>query len=109
LASGVYANAAEKTLPKGVYLITAAVSFGSNATGRRLLSLSTTSGTLLSGVDNMLAEQAVSGSGTVISKAFIRVPQDTTTYYVVVRQDSGASLTCQGVLRALRIFDLRNS
>ena len=103
VATGTYADKGTITLPAGTYVITGVGNFGSNATGRRLINLSTTSGTLTDGIENIASAQAVNGYGTILSRTFIRTLTAETTYYLVVRQDSGSSINIGGSIRAVRI------
>jgi len=61
LASATYADRGSISLPPGVYCITMTANFNSNATGRRLICISTTSATLADGVENMEQEQYYRG------------------------------------------------
>lgn len=90
------------SLPAGTWVIQGNVSFAANATGQRLVNISTTSGTVQTTNDTVQVN-ASSGGGTYLHTGYIVEHSAMTTYYLNARQSSGSALTTQGWLRAVRI------
>lgn len=103
LASGTWTKLGSVTLDAGVWVVVFSAQFGSNATGRRSINLSTTSGSTSLNVQAALQLQAANGGYTVVSRANILDVSTTTTYYLNGYQNSGSTLTTTSDIRAARI------
>lgn len=99
--NNAYTNICSISLDAGTWIMFGNVRFANNATGRRGLSISSTSqGTN----EAMFANSdAVDGSYTRINVSGVVIPTATTTYYLVGWQNSGAALNAIGYIRAVRI------
>lgn len=103
LASGTAKNITSQSFAVGTWLVTGTAEFPSNATGRRAVQLSGTSG------GDALSTQArslvapVNGGPTVAQFTFVLEVTATKTYYLVGYQNSGSALTTTGVINAVRI------
>jgi hypothetical protein len=89
-------------LQPGTYIILGSAYFASNTNGIRRLTIAAEANTTSNsrGMTNV----AAAASGTMVIQAVrIESVTDATTYYCNVNQNSGASLTCSGQLRAIRI------
>ena len=93
LASGTsWVRIGSITLPKGVWLIRVSVTFPSNATGRRMITLSNSSATAGGGIDTV-SQQAVNGYATVMQIVTYRVLTASTPLYINAVQNSGSTLS----------------
>jgi hypothetical protein len=103
LASGTAKNITSQSFAVGTWLVTGTAEFPSNATGRRAVQLSDTSG------GDALSTQArslvapVNGAPTVAQFTFVLEVTATKTYYLVGYQNSGSALSTTGVINAVRI------
>ena len=94
-------------LTAGKWLVCYNAIFASNATGRRYIVLSTSSGSSGSGVEQRMGEQitnAVSGGSTALGHSCVVVVSNgSATFYVNVWQNSGGLLSTTGYIRAIQI------
>ena len=103
LASGTAKNITSQSFAVGTWLVTGTAEFPANATGRRAVQLSGTSG------GDALSTQArslvapVNGGPTVAQFTFVLNVTATKTYYLVGYQNSGSALSTTGVINAVRI------
>lgn len=96
-------NLCSLSLSPGTWLVSYSVLFPSSTNGRRFATLGTTTtyatNTALYGVSSPPA----SGGATTLARSVLVQPTATTTYYLNAWQNSGGSLTCDGVLQAFRM------
>ena len=102
-ASGTWSSRASITLDAGVWVIIAACQFASNATGRRGINLSTTSGSTSTSAAAAAVVAAANGMQTVVSRSWVQTLTGSTTYHMNVYQNSGAALDTSAYLRAVRV------
>lgn len=93
------------TLDPGTWLIEGNVSYATNATGRRAIDLSTTSGDVSGATMWQTGVQvpAASGGVTALHTTWQTKRTAQTTIYLNVYQDSGTALNATGYIRAMRI------
>lgn len=103
VATATWTPLGSVTLDAGVWVVVFSAQFASNATGRRSINLSTTSGSTSLNVQAALQLQAANGGYTVVSRANILDVSATTTYYLNGYQNSGSTLTTTSDIRAARI------
>lgn len=90
-------------LTAGTYILRYEANFTTNATGRRHIHLSTTSGGASINRHNGVTIPAVSGATTQIASVYLVTITSATTYYLTVHQNSGSTLTVGGGMRILKI------
>lgn len=105
VVSGTATGITSLTLPAGTWLMMANVGFAANATGNRMVNISTTSGdtagaTLAS--DGVQISASPSGY-TYIHTGHISSFTASRTYYLNVRHGAGTTLSVAGALKAIRI------
>lgn len=88
-ASGSWVSIDSFVLEAGVYIITAAIQFASNATGRRAANISATDGSNWSYIN----QTAVNGVATCLNPVIIVNPSSQTRYYINGYQNSGTTLS----------------
>lgn len=93
----------------GTWLIEGHATFASNNTGRRILCVNTTSGTIATSTDSAatVSQTATNGAATymAITTIYTRTTKGTTTLYLNGQQNSGSSLNCTGAwIRAVRLI-----
>lgn len=91
--SGTDTNLATLTLQKGKYLIYAFVGFQSNTSGRRYVSISTSSTSTTSGLVVSDARAPATGAVTRVAVTGYAKPSAQTTYYLWCTQNSGSTLS----------------
>lgn len=89
------------TCEPGTWILVAAASFASNATGRRNIMWRTSENANLA--HSQMKVSALSGSDTVLHSTAIVYPGSETTYKLCVQQNSGSSLSTEVNWRAVRI------
>ena len=102
LATSTVTNVCSKSLTAGTWVVTASCTISSNATGRRIAKLTTTSNDADDGY-GAVKTMAVSGATTVFNLCIVRSLSATTTVYLTAWQNSGSALTVAGRIRAVRI------
>ena len=104
VASGSWKTVASMSVPAGVWLVFNTALFPANATGRRLITVSSTADSgnayLLMLGDNRMA---MSSGDTMCKSQSIITLSASTTLYLNVFQDSGSSLSVTGRMQAIRI------
>lgn len=96
ISSGTsWVNLGSFSLASGTWLVILTTEIASNATGRRALGISTTSGGNPIGINTRAQCSAVNGGYTTLNITCVLTPTATTTYYVNALQNSGTSLNCQ--------------
>lgn len=90
--SGSWVMLGSITPPRGMWNIRAAVQFPSNATGRRIITLSRTSGAFGSALTTV-SQQAVNGYQTYMQTEMMEYFDGNTPVYINVAQSSGTALT----------------
>ena len=104
IPSGTTTNAGSFELTKGLYWVTITASWGTNATGYRSLVLSATATGNAINYSATNVAQAVGITGTVQNLSIpLNVASGTATYYIVVRQNSGANVTVNTRVNAVRL------
>lgn len=93
------------TIPAGLYVMNAHVSFAANATGVRKIYISTTENSYANTRALADTRPASNHQATMSNMPTILAVEEETTYYLNVYQNSGSSLSCSGSLRALRVGD----
>ena len=105
MANATYTNICSVSLDAGTWIIEANAQFASNATGRRIALLTTTSGG--SGATDLrqtgVTANAVNGTVTYLHTGATKVYTATTTLYLVGYQNSGSALNTYGCITAVRI------
>lgn len=97
VASGTsMVNLGSFTLAAGYWIVYVNAIFASNATGRRALNISESSGGSAISEASVLVVPPVSGTDTRIQLVYFLHPTASTTYYANVYQNSGSTLTVQG-------------
>ena len=91
------------TLPAGSWLVTVTVAFASNATGRRVACLASSSSGSQLGYNVLATNAAVSGTYTVLQFVAPLKPDIETTYYINGYQNSGSSLNVYPRFHAVRV------
>lgn len=92
-------------LTAGVWIVEVAVSFNSNANGRRVMGISNTKDASdFGGTINRVSTRAVDGDYTVLSKTVLLYPSATTRYHVVAFQNRGGGLYVYPRYRAIKIL-----
>lgn len=103
--SGTYTATGAIPLTKGTWLITAYVRFPSNATGNRVLVLSTTSGSSTAQTPEYAdIKTATNGSTTMLRVVVPRQLSGSQTMYMNAMQNSGSALTVTWVYNCVRIL-----
>lgn len=103
--SGTYTATGAIPLTKGTWLITAYVRFPSNATGNRVLILSTTSGSSTAQTPEYAdIKTATNGSTTMLRVVVPRQLSGSQTMYMNAMQNSGAALNVTWVYNCVRIL-----
>ena len=97
---------ASLSLAAGQWVVHGCVNFVSNATGRRMVNLSTVSGDAsgASSRQSWVMVNATSGASTHLMSVFDYNVGSTTTVYLNAWQNSGGALNCTGLIRALRVI-----
>lgn len=103
VATATWTPLGSVTLDAGVWVVVFSAQFGANATGRRSINLSTTSGSTSLNAQAALQLQAANGGYTVVSRANLLDVSATSTYYLNAYQNSGSTLTTTSDIRAARI------
>lgn len=103
VATATTVNLDTITLAAGTWLVTYSVEFASNATGRRVMTLTTNSTSLTSTPLYMMATAAANGLATNLSRSQVIVATASTTRYLNVYQNSGSALNCRSCIQAVRI------
>ncbi len=93
LSNNTLTNIGSLTLQPGYWLIVITGTFSANASNYRMLSLSDTSGGSEIDAGAKVVLMASSSGRTIMQLAYPVRITETTTYYVVARQNSGASIT----------------
>ena len=93
LATGGAANAGSITLTPGLYIIKVTARFSANGTGYRQAWLSTTQTGTAKDFDSIVSVPAVDGAITSIQLTVMASITENTTFYIVVNQNSGSTLT----------------
>lgn len=96
---------AKITIPAGLYVMNAHVSFAANTTGVRKIYIGTTENSYANTRALADTRPASSHQATMSNINTILAVETQTTYYLNVYQNSGSSLSCSGSLRALRVGD----
>ena len=101
MVNGDYTNVCSISIGAGTWVLFGNVRYASNATGRRGVTIASTS----QGTNEAIfaTSGAVNGSYTRLNVSGVVQPTATTTYYLVGWQNSGAALNATGYLRAVRI------
>lgn len=102
VATSSNVNVCSLSLPPGIWMVCARVSFPVNATGRRAAKLSTTSGDTRN-VLSTVTLPAISGANTHVATARCFMLNSGGTVYLVGYQTSGETLTCSGSMEATKI------
>ena len=104
LATGVAKTLASITLPAGTYILQADISIAGHNTGWRALCVSVAKDRYVSDKGFTVNQQASqTNNPTMIQLTCILIVSTTTTYYLNGYQNSGATLTSSGRLRALKV------
>lgn len=105
LESGDGTGIAYVSLPPGTWLIEGNVGFASNATGRRIIDLATSDGSVTADVIAQTGVEvpAVSGGMTALHTTWITRRTSRTNVYINAWQNSGGSLSATGYIRAVCI------
>lgn len=102
VSSGSWANVVTLSLPAGVWLVNARVSYPANSTGTRWAKLSTTSQDSTNNIS--VVNQNANSAGTVhMHTTRVFTLTATKTVYLLGYQNSGAALSCSGAIEASRI------
>lgn len=105
VANNAWTTVNQLTLDKGRWLLRYVAEFPSNATGWRGCGISTATDSI--GAANLrqsgITVPATNGAGTRLNGSRIVNPTGTTTYYLVVRQNSGSALTTTSYIQAVKI------
>lgn len=102
LSSGTAKAVTSLQLDPGLYLIYGWVSFASNATGRRAISLTTTTGNIDTS-KNSVTQQATNGAFTGMTISTLSYLSSTTTIFLNATQNSGGNLSTSGLIRAVSL------
>lgn len=96
-----WTNVTSITVDAGTWVVSANLNYANNSTGRRVASISTTSGSY----DSMCADQRppTSGAATWMNLCRVLTTSTSKTVYLTAWQNSGAALNATGYLRAVRI------
>ena len=98
-------NLGDFTLTKGLWMVSVTVRFNSNATGRRAMNISNTSGGSAYNVRWGNTSAAVNGAYTYLHLASsIEVTAANATFYINAYQNSGGSLTTAYAWDAVRVY-----
>lgn len=98
-------NLGDFTLTKGLWMVSVTVRFNSNATGRRAMNISNTSGGSAYNVRWGNTSAAVNGAYTYLHLASsIDVTAASATFYINAYQNSGSSLTTAYAWDAVRVY-----
>lgn len=99
--NNAYTNICSISLNAGIWIVFGNVRYASNATGRRALTISSTS----QGSNEAMftSTPAINGSYTRLNVSGVVISTATTTYYLIGWQNSGAALNAIGYIRAVRI------
>lgn len=98
-------NLGDFTLTKGLWMVSVTVRFNSNATGRRAMNISNTSGGSAYNVRWGNTSAAVNGAYTYLHLASsIDVTAANATFYINAYQNSGGSLTTAYAWDAVRVY-----
>lgn len=103
VATATTVNLDTITLAAGTWLVTYSVEFASNATGRRVMTLTTNATSLTSTPLYMMSTAAANGLATNLSRSQVIVTTASTTRYLNVYQNSGSALNCRSCIQAVRI------
>jgi hypothetical protein len=103
VATSTNAALASLSVPAGVWIIQASVTFATNATGYRFVCIDTTSAHVDMSRGLCQAVPGTSGTSTVVQATRFVSISAKTTYYCNAKQNSGSTLSCSGQLRAIRI------
>lgn len=103
VATATTVNLDTITLAAGTWLVTYSVEFASNATGRRVMTLTTNATSLTSTPLYMMSTAAANGLATNLSRSQVIVATASTTRYLNVYQNSGSALNCRSCIQAVRI------
>lgn len=102
VATSTLTNLQSVVLPSGTWQVTGLAIFGSNATGVRVAKLSTVS----ADADDVPSQEnivPVSGVATRMSVSRTFSLSEPTTVYLVGRHTGGTSLTCEGLIEAVKV------
>lgn len=107
VADSTWTTVGSVALAAGVWVLVGHANFGSNATGRRAIALTTATDSAGSAAEQrqgFTSQPATSGSGTGVNGMRIVNITSATTFYLNAYQNSGAALSVSGgCLRAVRI------
>lgn len=103
-ANGTATNVGSVTLNKGRYLMIGTLYYASNATGRRVVKLSTTANDVSASRRAYDAINPVSGTQTCAKVTTImNISADNTSVYLNGAQNSGSSLSANGLIEIVRL------
>lgn len=105
VATATTVNLDTIVLAPGTWLVTYSAEFASNATGRRVMTLTTNATSIASTPVYMMSTAAANGLATNLSRSQVIVNSGTSnvTRYLNVYQNSGSSLNCRSCIQAVRI------
>lgn len=103
VSSGSSVALASISIDPGVWVVSAAVKFASNATGVRRLTVVGTSGSTSTNSEYSVISPAVSGTNTILNKTRIIAASTASTLYLTAYQNSGSALTAYATISAVRI------
>lgn len=105
VATATTVNLDTVVLAPGTWLVTYSAEFASNATGRRVMTLTTNATSITSTPVYMMSTAAANGLATNLSRSQVIVNSGTSnvTRYLNVYQNSGSALNCRSCIQAVRI------
>lgn len=105
VANNAWRTVNQLTLAAGRWLLRYDVEFDSDATGYRGCGISTASGSISAANlrQSGVTVPAANGAGTRLNGSRIVNPTSSTTYYLVVRQNSGSALNTTSYIQAVKI------
>ena len=89
------------SLAAGTWIVQATVGFGASATGSRLLTIATASGSIVQGSAVQISASSV--GGTYLHTGTVLELTEAATAYLNARQNSGSALSTTGWIRAVRV------
>lgn len=105
VANASYQTLVSAELSPGTWIISYAIEFANNTTGRReiLLTNAANSNSQI-GIGGWVTSRAVENAATVLNGSQIVTISSSTTYYLKAYQTSGAALGCKGQITAVKII-----
>lgn len=101
--SATATNISQVTLSAGTWIVSYSATFASNATGRRNMRIATSSTSTAASMEYSMIVPAANGAQTILGKTVVLVLTASQTWYLNAMQNSGSTLDCSGVIRAVRI------